>query len=212
MPTNTRAVFMSEQKMEEETGKLRAFIERIKQETGGDDEIVKQCVADLNAQQRQDARNHFESRQTYIRQIAERDLADRRGIIEYGLQSLRWSFLLNAGAIAVVAAYVGGGLGRSGSISSFAPLLKALWPFAMGCVLVTLAGTAGYFNYCYAQASFPSPEALHNFMDPTAKIFPTGQSNSWQLRWSRTVAISFGVASVMFFLYGVYRVLRAALG
>jgi hypothetical protein len=143
MPTNTRAVFMSEQKMEEETGKLRAFIERIKQETGGDDEIVKQCVADLNAQQRQDARNHFESRQTYIRQIAERDLADRRGIIEYGLQSLRWSFLLNAGAIAVVAAYVGGGLGRSGSVSSFAPLFESPVALRYGLRLSHIGGHGG---------------------------------------------------------------------
>jgi hypothetical protein len=53
--------------------------------------------------------------------MAELDLADRRGIVEYGIQSLRWSFLLNAGAIAVVAAYVSGSLGKSGSISSVAP-------------------------------------------------------------------------------------------
>ena len=79
---------------------LRTFIERMRQEVGGDAEIVKQCVADLNAQQRQEARNHFESRQQYIRQMAELDLADRRGIMEYGLQTLKWSFLLNAGAIA----------------------------------------------------------------------------------------------------------------
>src|SRR4051812_3989121 len=108
---------MTERKMEEDqTWKLRAFIERIKQEASGDEEIVRQCVADLNAQQRQDARTHFEARQEYIRQIGEIDLADRRAILEYGLQSLRWSFLLNAGAIAVVAAYVGGGFGKSGSI------------------------------------------------------------------------------------------------
>src|SRR5438046_1117636 len=41
-------------------GQLRAFIEQMKREAGGDSEIVKQCVADLNAQQRQDARNFFE--------------------------------------------------------------------------------------------------------------------------------------------------------
>jgi hypothetical protein len=169
-------------------------------------------VADLHAQQRQDARNHFESRQEYIRQIAEVDLADRRGIMEYGLQSLRWSFLLNAGAIAVVAAYVGGALGKSGSIPSVAPLVKALWPFAVGCALVTFAGAAGYFNYCYSQISLPSPETRHNFMDPKVKTWPIAQSQEhWKLKLSRNVAIWCGIASVFFFLYGVFRVLRAAL-
>jgi hypothetical protein len=197
--------------IEDQTGKLRAFIALIKQEAGGDDEIVRHCVADLNAQQRQDARNHFESRQEYIRQIAEVDLADRRGIMEYGLQSLRWSFLLNAGAIAVVAAYVGGALGKSGSISSVAPLVKALWPFAVGCALVTFAGAAGYFNYCYSQITLPSPETRHNFMDPKVKTWPIAQSQEhWKLTLSRNVAIWCGIASVFFFLYGVFRVLRAA--
>jgi hypothetical protein len=204
---------MSEQNREGQPGQLRAFIELMRQEAGGDSEIVKQCVADLNAQQRQDARNHFESRQEYIRQMAALDLADRRGIMEYGLQTLRWSFLLNAGAIAVVAAYVGGSIGKPGSIASVSPLLKALWPFAFGCVLVTLAGAAGYFNFCYTQALRPSSETLHNFMDPRAKTWPIPQSqDAWKTTASRNAAISFAVASVLFFLYGVYRVLRAALG
>jgi hypothetical protein len=193
-------------------GHLRAFIELMRQEAAGDHEIVKQCVADLNAQQRQDARNAFESRQEYIRQVAALDLADRRGIMEYGLQTLRWSFLLNAGAIAVVAAYVGGSIGKSGSISSVSPLLKALWPFAAGCALVTLAGAAGYFNFCYIQALRPSTEALHNFMDPKAKTWPTPKAQFvWKATASRNAAIVFAVMSVLFFLYGVYRVLHAAL-
>ena len=120
---------------------------------------------------------------------------------------------MNAGAIAVVGAYVGGALGKSGSISSVTPLLKALWPFAVGCVFVTLAGAAGYFNFCYTQASLPSPEMLHNFMDPKAKTWPVAQSqDAWKARATRNAAILFAVVSVLFFLYGVYRVLRAALG
>jgi hypothetical protein len=187
---------------------LRIFIERMRQEAGGDAEIVKQCVADLNAQQRQEARNHFESRQQYIRQMSELDLADRRGIMDYGLQTLKWSFLLNAGAIALVAAYIGG-LGKSGLI--FTPLVRPLWPFAVGCVLVTLAGAAGYLNFCYWLATRPSPEALHNFSDPQARTWPARSDLSWKLNASRNAAILFGVASVLFFLYGVYRVLRTAL-
>jgi hypothetical protein len=112
-----------------------------------------------------------------------------------------------------VAAYVGGALGKSGSISSVTPLLKALWPFAVGCVFVTLAGAAGYFNFCYIQTSLPSPETLHNFMDPKAKTWPVARSqDAWKIRASRNTAISFAVVSVLFFPYGVYRVLRASLG
>jgi hypothetical protein len=196
--------------MEGQPGELRAFIDVIKRQTD-DNEIVKQCVADLHAQQLQSARNQFEARHEYIRQIAELNLADRRGILDYGLQTLKWSFLLNAGAIAVVAAYVAGKSGSppsSGSISSAVPLLKALWPFAVGCVFVTLAGAAGYFNFCYSQASLPTPEMLHNFMAPQAKAWPTAPTSRFR-DWTRYVAIVAAVLSVMFFLYGVFQVLRA---
>jgi hypothetical protein len=203
---------MSEQTIEDQRGKLRAFIEWAKQEAGGDGEIVKQCVADLHAEQLHTARNHFEARLEYIRHVAQHDFAARRGLVDYGLQTLKWLFLLNAGAIAIVAAYVGGGLGRSGSsISSFAPLLTALWPFAVGCVMVALAGGAGYFNFSYLQTSLPSPEALHNFMDPKVKTWPIAQY-SWKVAVSRNIAISFAFGAAIFFLYGVFRVLRAALG
>jgi hypothetical protein len=139
---------MNEQKPPE--GQLRAFIEAMKHEAGGNDEIVKQCVADLNAGQRQDLRNNFEARLEFTRQVAARNLEAHRGILEYGLQTLRWSFLLNAGAIALIAAYVGGALGRGGgTISFFTPMLKALWPFAVGCLFVTLAGASAYFNFAY---------------------------------------------------------------
>jgi hypothetical protein len=203
---------MSEQ-TEGQPGLTRALIAAIKQEVGENDELVKQCLADINALERQNSRNHFESRMEYVRQLAERDFAARRGIVDYGLQTLKWLFLLNAGALAIVAAYIGGGLGKSGSsISSFAPLLKALWPFVMGCVMVALAGGAGYFNFAYLQTSLPSPEALHNFMDPKMKTWPVADATySRKVDVSRKVAISFAFVSAAFFLYGVYRVLRAAL-
>jgi hypothetical protein len=216
---------MNEQRMAGQPGQLRALIETIKRE-GGDDQIVKQCVADLNAQQRQDARNHFESRQEYIRQVAELGLIARRGIVEYGLQTLKWLFLLNAGAIVVVAAYIGSGLGRSGStsISSFAPLLKALWPFAVACVMVALAGAAGFFNFSYAEASLPSPETLYNFSTGTRKEWPIARLQrptetaidfhnrySWKAGATRNAAIVLTFGSAIFFLYGMYRVLHAAL-
>jgi hypothetical protein len=90
-------------------------------------------------------------------------------------------------------------------------LLKALWPFAVGCAFGTFAGAAGYFDYCYAQASRPSPETLHNFMDLKSRTWPARSNQPWKLAASRNAVISFGVVSVLFFLYGVYRVFHAAL-
>jgi hypothetical protein len=50
-------------------------------------------------------------------------------------------------------------------------------------------------------------------MDPKAKTWPVARSqDAWKIRASRNTAISFAVVSVLFFLYGVYRVLRASLG
>jgi hypothetical protein len=66
-------------------------------------------------------------------------------------------------------------------------------------VLVTLAGAAGYFNYCYAQASLPSAETLHNFADPRTKTWPARSHQPWKLDASRNAAIWFGVLSVLFF-------------
>src|SRR5262245_42001168 len=81
-----------------------------------------------------------------------------RGIQEYGMQSLKWSFLLNAGAIAIVLSYVGGIIGKApnqGSTVTAAVLLKSIWPFVVGCISVALAGAAGFFNFSYLAASHP---------------------------------------------------------
>jgi hypothetical protein len=86
-----------------------------------------------------------------------------KALIEYGLQTLKWSFLLNAGAIAVVMAYIGA-CAKSGPIASYAPLIGALWPFAAGCFCVVLAGVASFFNFESAIGLLPTAEALNNFL------------------------------------------------
>ena len=66
--------------------------------------------------------------------------------------------LLNAGAIALVAAYIGARTGNRPlySIQTFTPIVMAVWPLALGCVLVVLAGAAGYFNFSYSTWLLPS--------------------------------------------------------
>jgi hypothetical protein len=182
---------------------------------GDNPDLIKQSIADLNALQRQDSRNHFESQLEYVKQIAELKVTALTGIREYGLQTLKWLFLLNAGAIAVILAYVGSSLGKLPSSSpsqmiAFAPILKALWPFAVGCAMVVLAGAAGFFNFSYAEISLPSPEALHNFFQPSSKkSWPQPRmSPGWKTNGTRNAAIVFTLCSAGFFIYGVFLVLR----
>jgi hypothetical protein len=197
-------------------GLIKAFVEKIKNELGDDPDLIKQCVADLNAQHRQDARNHFESRQEYVRQVFELKSISLAGIREYGLQTLKWLFLLNASAIAVILAYVSGLVGKPSStvpVTTFLPILKALWPFVVGCALVVFGGAAGFFNFSYGEATLPSAEGLHNFFDPISKAWPQPRFNQfgWKVSATRNAAIVCAFGSIFFFGYGFFRVLHAAL-
>ncbi|WP_420134102.1 hypothetical protein [Rhodopseudomonas sp.] len=198
-------------------GLLSAAIEKLKAECGDAPDLIKQSLADLNALQRQEARNHFESQQEYVKQVAELRIVALTGIREYGLQTLKWLFLLNAGAIAVILAYVSASVGKSSGVGSsqivgFIPTLKALWPFVVGCMMVVSAGAAGFFNFSYGEVRLPSPESLHNFADPSSKAWPEPrQSPGNKTEAARRIAIAFAVGSVFFFGYGVFRVLHAVI-
>jgi hypothetical protein len=203
-------------------GTLRAFVTRIKEELGDNDELIKQALADLNAQQQQGVRSHFEARMEYVRQIADLRRLALEGIKTYGMQTLRWAFLLNAGAIVVIMAY----LQRAGlNHAEVVAFMKALWPFAVGCFLTALAGAAGFFNFSYSEASMPSAEALHNFLAPTARTWPIARFQrdgetpqdflkryAWRGGAVRNVAIVLAGGSGVFFMYGIYRVLQVAIG
>ncbi len=209
-------------------GQLRAFVELLKQEFDGNMDLVRQALADYHAHERQNWQNFYEARREYVKQIAESDRVRENAIKEYGLQTLKWAFLLNAGAIALMLAYVGAAIGKSQSpilLSSFAPVFKAMWPFVFGCVLVVLAGAAGFFNFSYSVASLPSAEALHQFLSPNSKSWPLAKLQNVnespkefyerfrkKVNISRNIAICFASGSAIFFGYGVYRILRLAIG
>lgn len=200
---------------------LQIFVQRMRNELG-DPELVKQALADFNASQLQDARNNFEARLEYGKQIAEQRQNAYRGLTEYGLQTLKWLFLLNAGAIVVLLGYLGASAKTGVTAAASAALFKALWPFAIGCVCVGLAGAASFFNFSYAEASTPSSETLHNFLQPGAGAWPIARFQrqdesreefyrrfAYKVTWSRNAAIGLTVISSLFFIYGVYLVFRA---
>lgn len=203
-----------------DSDQLRNTLERMKAIFGDDRELIKQAFADVNALDRQNLRNHFEARQKYTDQVAELNRIALNGLREYGLQTLKWLFLLNAGAIGIVLAYLAG---KAGGASS-AAFLKALWPFAVGCVMVVLAGATAYFNFSYAEETYPSPEQLHAFVDPKSKTWPFAKSQKEnesatefygrigsKTNTMRYLAIGFASGAGFFFAYGVFRVLWAVL-
>ena len=187
------------------------------------DDLAKQVYADASASDRQTTRNHFEARMGYVRQVAQNSLAAENSVKEYGLQTLKWLFLLNAGAIALVLAYIGG-KSADGKTAIVAPLALSTWPFMVGCVCVVLAGALSFFNFSYAVGSLPSPESLHKFLDPTGMSWPPAKMQnagedtpSFFKRFVRKIgltryfAIGLVFGSMFFFCYGVFRVLRVVL-
>src|SRR5215472_11758385 len=106
-------------------GQVKALLAAIKAEVGNDEELIKQAFADTNAVQRQAQQNHFESRVEYGRLVGQALLSREASVKEYGLQTLKWVFLLNAGAIALIAAYFGARTGNRSlySMQSLAPII-----------------------------------------------------------------------------------------
>lgn len=203
---------------------IRSIIEQMRAEYGDDRDLIRQLIADWNAADRGTQARHFESRKEYMKHVADLRQSALQGIVNYGLQTLKWLFLLNAGAITVVLAYVGGAIGKSGSasLSQYDTLLTSLWPFAFGCMLVVLAGATGFFNFSYAEGLYPSPEALHNFLDPDSRNWPLARLQKdgesphdfykrfgWKEGAARTAAIIFTLLSAISFGLGVCLILRA---
>lgn len=203
---------------------VKLLLAALKAEVGENEELLKQAFEDTNASDRQGQRNFFESRIEYGRQLSQAVLAREASVKEYGLQTLRWAFLLNAGAIALIAAYFGARTGNRSlySMQSLAPIIGAVWPFALGCILVVIAGAAGYFNFGYSTWLLPSYEAIHNFYDPKINKWPDPAAKrdtetieqfrkrvNVRLKWSQHIAVGACAGSMGCLLIGIWLVISS---
>jgi hypothetical protein len=146
--------------------KLAVFVASLRQEFDGDEELVKQGLADINALERQNQQHALEARIEYARQIGESNRERETALKEYGMQTLKWAFVMNAGAAGLLLGYIGTRIGVSNtSIQTYLPLVKATIPFAVGCILVTIAGLAAWANFSYASQALPSVESMFNFFN-----------------------------------------------
>jgi hypothetical protein len=184
-----------------------------------DNDLAKQVFSDANAADRQTRQNHFEARTEYVRQMAERTQATEASIKEYGLQTLKWLFLLNAGAIALVLAYVGG-KGADAKIA-IGPIAIAAAPFMLGCICVVVAGAFGFFNFTHGFGFQPSSENLHHFLNPDNGKWPRPRMQDQaedtdvfykrfgkKMTRSRNIAMGFAWLSALLFCLGAALVLR----
>jgi hypothetical protein len=154
--------------------RVSTLVAWLKRELGGESDLVRQCLADLNSLERQGLDHHVNARLEFAKQIGETERARMRALIEYGLQTLRWLFLMNAGVAGLIVAYVGAKAAQSG-IGPYIPLLRALLPFGAGCVLIAIAGAAGYFNFVSAMQLVPDTYSVHQFTNPTERAWPKPQ-------------------------------------
>jgi hypothetical protein len=184
-----------------------------------DNDLAKQVFSDANAADRQTRQNYFEARTEYVRQMAERTQATEASIKEYGLQTLKWLFLLNAGAIALVLAYVGG-KGADAKIA-IGPIAIAAAPFMLGCICVVVAGAFGFFNFTHGFGFQPSSENLHHFLNPDNGKWPRPRMQDQaedtdvfykrfgkKMTRSRNIAMGFAWLSALLFCLGAALVLR----
>jgi hypothetical protein len=202
----------------EAAGRVKLLLAALRPEVDNDEELLRQAFQDINALDRQGQRNHFESRVEYGRLVGQALLAREASVKEYGLQTLKWAFLLNAGAIALIAAYFGARTGNRAiySMQSLSPIIGAVWPFALGCILVVIAGAAGYYNFMYSTWMLPSYQAMHNFYNPATNSWPDPSAKrdsetieqfrarvGPRLDWSQRIAVGACAGSMICLLIGV---------
>jgi hypothetical protein len=145
---------------------------RVLKDAVGSEDLAKQIYSDANASDRQTRRDHFDARMEFVKQQAQIGLAAETALKEYGLQTLKWLFLLNAGAIGLVLAYIAG---KFPDVKNAPAILKATWPFAAGCISVVGAGGISFLNFSYGAGSVPNAEALHKFLDPSNMKWPSAR-------------------------------------
>lgn len=150
----------------EEEPQLVEIIRRARAISGGDDELARQIISAELDRQKQERLLVFQGRQEFGRQVVENSIFYHHSMREYGLQVLKWLFLLNAGAIAVVMTYVGSGLSKATlptDVQHISAIAQSVWPFALGCIFITIAGACGFFNFTYATLIHPNANDIYNF-------------------------------------------------
>jgi hypothetical protein len=180
-----------------------------------DERQKRQHIFDIEKQVHQ---QRFDARREYAGYAVEENRFSQISLKEYGLQTLKWAFLANAGAIALILAFAGAVAAKADAqmTTKYLSLVGSVWPFALGCFVVLMGGAAAYFNFCYAELLRPTIEDLHNFVvNPDAKwpnpkgMRPKESIETFYKRlgkgmiWTRNIAVVSAFVSGLFFLLGL---------
>lgn len=197
------------------------LVARIRNEVGDNNELIKQIVGDYGEYERKAIERSFDARKLYLQHTFDSEGQATNALIQYGLQTLRWLFLLNAGVAGLILGYVGA---KSGiSTKDLSPVIHALWPFGIGCISVVLAGAVAYFNFGLINETRPSLPDAHQFLNvleqPQHWPPPRGRKanetveacfkryNKW-IDATRYAAIALGSVSVASFIGGIITIYR----
>lgn len=153
----------------------------------------------------------FMARHEYARQLHAERLQFERNFKEYGQLALRSVFVLNAGAIVVLLAFVGSSISRSTGGMAVAPALFkpsiAYFSIGLGCVVAALI--VAYANYQIQFWVLAQPAHLTNNMMVKNPEWPRMLSKRklWWTNITWIVSIGLGVVSGGFLILGAFNVL-----
>ena len=129
-----------------------------------------------------------------------------RAAVDIGLVALRTAILMNAGAAVALLAFVGQ-LWDDGN-ATMSKVLIGIVPFLAGLVCGALAALVAYFYQ-----SFVTAEAQEKLNEVSQQA---GDQNGWGKRWNllpngkkwtRAAMLLFGIASLLFFVFGAGRLI-----
>jgi len=144
----------------------------------GSEDLAKQVFADANALDRQTLRSHFDARLEYAKQMAQISADTQKALEEQGRQTLKWLFLLNAGAIALVLTFAGSKAPEL-KAALVAALFRPILFFAVGCIFVVGAGAAGFSTFSMVSVLCRRPLRCINLLIQRTKV---GRALGWRLK------------------------------
>jgi hypothetical protein len=175
-------------------------------------ELQKLAAEQAFERERIQREERYNARHEFARQIHAERLQFERNFKEYGQLTLRSVFVLNAGSVVVLLAFIGSMLGRSSPISyHIAPALfaPAFARFACGLCLVVIASAVAYCNYQAQYWVLAQPVTLANNMMAENKEWPRAFSKTrlYFINATWVVSMACAIASVGCFVWGSYSVL-----
>lgn len=140
----------------------------------------------------------------YAEMVSANDTLARQNSFQYGKMTLQSIFLLNGGALVSLLAFMGNVASSDATKLDASDFLVGFSFYVAGLVFAVLAMLFSYFNYMHLSRDHSDPGALSNSIIALEGKWPTNSTkeNSSKISRSYYAALTFGVASVLSFIFG----------